>query len=104
MRIQSKLCHISEDKAVVKVNAWINGKNLGSALAEGLTVEIAEEKAITRLNKRLSNINTSEEKVNNNIDSNKSTNRKEEKINGVVKLICLKKHLMFLRNLSMRIL
>ena len=53
MRIESKLCHVSENKVVVQVNGWINEKNLGSALAEGATVEIAEDKAILRLNKRV---------------------------------------------------
>ena len=53
MRIKSKLCHLSEDKAVVKVTGWINDKNIGSALAEGNTVELAEDKAIMRLNKRI---------------------------------------------------
>tara|TARA_Y100001968_G_C19304700_1_gene691001 strand:+ start:164 stop:886 length:723 start_codon:yes stop_codon:yes gene_type:complete len=57
MRIESNLCHISENKAIVKVNGWINDKNLGSALAEGSTVELAEDKAISRLNQRL-NITT----------------------------------------------
>ena len=37
MRIESKLCHISENKAVVQVNGWLNDRNLGSALAENLT-------------------------------------------------------------------
>ncbi len=53
MRIQSKLCHISESKVIVQVVGWLNDKNLGSAHAEGPTVEIAEDKAISRLNKRL---------------------------------------------------
>ena len=53
MRIKSKLCHLSENKAVVKVTGWINEKNIGNALAEGTTVEIAEDKAISRLNKRI---------------------------------------------------
>ena len=53
MRIESKLCHISENKAVVLVNGWLNDENLGSALAEAGTVEHAEEKAISRLKKRL---------------------------------------------------
>ena len=58
MRIESKLCHVSENKVVVKVNGWLNEKNLGSALAEGPTVEIAEDKAILRLLKRVDeNIN-----------------------------------------------
>tara|TARA_B100000945_G_scaffold183377_1_gene147074 strand:- start:1439 stop:2074 length:636 start_codon:yes stop_codon:yes gene_type:complete len=41
------------NKVVVKVNGWINDKNLGSALAEGPTVELAEDRAILRLNKRV---------------------------------------------------
>ena len=53
MRIESKLCHVSENKAIVKVSGWVNDQNLGSALAEGLSVEDAEDKAISRLNKRL---------------------------------------------------
>ncbi len=53
MRIESKLCHVSVNKVVVKVNGWINDKNLGSALAEGPTVELAEDRAILRLNKRV---------------------------------------------------
>ena len=53
MRIESKLCHLSENKAVVQVYGWINEKNVGSALAEGTTVELAEDKAILRLNKRI---------------------------------------------------
>ena len=68
MRIESKLCHISENKAVVQVNGWLNDRNLGSALAEGPTVEVAEDKAISRLNERIkadtkdvSSINTNNE-------------------------------------------
>ena len=57
MKIESKLCHLSENKAVVQVSGWINDKGLGSALAEGTTVEIAEDKAISRLKKRLNSLN-----------------------------------------------
>ena len=51
MRIETKLCHISENKAIVQVNGWLNEKNVGSALAEATTVELAEDKAILRLNR-----------------------------------------------------
>mgnify|MGYP001284749835 CR=1 FL=1 len=54
MRIESKLCHLSENKAIVQVQGWLNDKNIGSALAEGTTVEDAEDKAISRLNNRIS--------------------------------------------------
>ena len=77
MRIESKLCHISENKAVVLVKAWLNNKCLGSALAEGATVEIAEDKAILRLNKRI-NAET------NNVERIKSIN--EEKIKNPLKV------------------
>jgi len=56
MRIESNLCHISENRTVVQVNGWINDIKIGSALAEGPTVEVAEDKAISRLNKRINPI------------------------------------------------
>ena len=64
MRIESKLCHISENKAVVQVNGWLNDINVGSALGEGSTVEDAEDNAISRLNTRLKSINNEEESNN----------------------------------------
>ncbi len=63
MRIESNLCHVSENRVVVQVIAWLNDKNLGSALAEGATVEIAEDKAISRLNKRINLITTKESPI-----------------------------------------
>ena len=53
MRFESKLCHLSDEKAIVQVYGWYNEKNLGSALAEGPTVEVAEDRAISRLSKRM---------------------------------------------------
>ena len=69
MRIKSKLCHLSENKAVVQVTGWINDKDIGSALAEGSTVEIAEDKAISRLDKRINNENNSENNIKINNDN-----------------------------------
>ena len=63
MRIESKLCHVSENKAIVKVSGWLNDQNLGSALAEGLSVEDAEDKAISRLHKRLNTKSTNEQEL-----------------------------------------
>tara|TARA_B100000214_G_scaffold358424_1_gene318917 strand:+ start:147 stop:806 length:660 start_codon:yes stop_codon:yes gene_type:complete len=63
MRIESKLCHLSENKAIVQVNGWLNEQKLGSALAEGVTVEIAEDKAISRLKKRLKTITNDESTI-----------------------------------------
>ncbi len=53
MRIESRLCHVSENKTIVLVTGWLNEQKLGSALAEGATVDLAEDKAISRLNKRI---------------------------------------------------
>lgn len=60
MRIESRICHVSENKTIVQVIGWSNDKNLGSALAEAPTVELAEDKAISRLNERL-NVGTNYE-------------------------------------------
>ncbi len=84
MRIESKLCHIAENKAVVQVYGWQNESNLGSALAEGPTVEVAEDRAISRLFKRLNivknnettKVSTGENKIKNplNVELPKNTN------------------------------
>tara|TARA_Y100001968_G_scaffold324167_1_gene362992 strand:- start:477 stop:1145 length:669 start_codon:yes stop_codon:yes gene_type:complete len=78
MRIDSKLCHISENKAVVQVNGWLNEKHLGSALAEGQTVEIAEDKAISRLNRRISILKSNESTSNSINEENNKTPIKVE--------------------------
>ena len=75
MRIESKLCHITENKAVVKVNGWLNENKIGSALAEASTVEVAEDKAISRLKKRINGEGIKEE---NSIH--------EDKINKTIKV------------------
>ncbi len=77
MRIESKLCHVSDNKAVVQVIGWLNDEKIGSALAEGTSVEIAEDKAISRLNKRISTFT-------NNLQTKKSNN--EEKSNKPLKV------------------
>ena len=88
MRIESKLCHISESKAVVQVNGWLNEQNLGSALAEGPTVEVAEDKAISRLNKRINNAqNNGKIRESTLIDNSKTLSKvelpKSEKIDNI---------------------
>ena len=70
MRIESKLCQLTENKAVVQVSGWINDKSLGSALAEGSSVEDAEDKAISRLKLRL-NMTSNEMKIGNSKDVDK---------------------------------
>ena len=53
MRFESKLRHVSDNKVIVHVTGWLNDQNLGSALGEGATVEVAEDRAIARLNNRI---------------------------------------------------
>ena len=78
MRIESKLCHLTENKAIVQVNGWVDEKNLGSALAEGPTVEVAEDNAISRLNKRLKIVtNGFSSKHSNNEDTTKTSIKNE---------------------------
>ena len=72
MRIESKLCHLSENKAVVLVNGWLNDKNVGSALAEAVTVDLAEDKAISRLKKRINDNNNNIDNESNIDKSNKN--------------------------------
>jgi len=69
MRIETKLCHLSENKAVVHVCGWVNDKNVGSALGEASTAELAEDNAIYRLKKRLTNINKDDNKTDINTDN-----------------------------------
>ena len=88
MRIESKLCHFSENRVIVQVIGWINEKNVGSALAEGSKVEEAEDKAITRLKQRISLSNIQEENIVKPIASkiNKEINieiSKNEKIDSI---------------------
>ncbi len=73
MRIESKLCHISENKVIVQVIGWVNDKSVGIALAEGSTVEIAEDQAILRLNKRFNSISNNEV-INKELTSTKEKN------------------------------
>ena len=73
MRIESNLCHISENRTVVQVNGWINDIKIGSALAEGPTVEVAEDKAISRLNKRINAVTKDDTSIKSiNEDKNKT--------------------------------
>ncbi len=53
MRFDSELLYTDTVRIIVKVNGWEGDKELGSSLAQGETVEIAEDKAINRLSKRL---------------------------------------------------
>ena len=90
MRIDSKVCHLSGNKVIVQVIGWVNEKNVGSALAEAETVEHAEDKAILRLNKRLSQINKYETNIKLNYGSNNNNNhykdetfKKEENVESI---------------------
>ena len=63
---------MSENKAVVLVNGWLNDKNVGSALAEAVTVDLAEDKAISRLKKRINDNNNNIDNESNIDKSNKN--------------------------------
>ena len=69
MHISSELLYTDNEKVIVKVSGWEGSKGLGSALAQGKTVEIAEDNAITRLNQRLDLNKVNPGKENNTIKS-----------------------------------
>ena len=62
MRIESKLCHVSENRVIVQVTGWAKDQNLGSSLAEGKTVEDAEDKAVSILKKRINQLTSDDTK------------------------------------------
>ncbi len=63
MNFRSKLLHIDSDRVVVCVTAWENDKILGNSMGESQSAELAEDRAIMRLQERLTkkqeNSNTS---------------------------------------------
>ena len=81
MLIQSELCHIEANRTIVRVSAWKGEKSLGSALGEGPTVEIAEDKGIKRLMDRikLENLVSSDELIERNKVTIHSTNEDKNK-------------------------
>ena len=76
MRIQSELCHIDENRAVVRVSAWDDQLNLGSTLGEGPTTRVAEENGIKQLIKRIS---LGEELLNYYLLNDENNNHKADK-------------------------
>tara|TARA_B100000700_G_C14989102_1_gene830346 strand:+ start:146 stop:814 length:669 start_codon:yes stop_codon:yes gene_type:complete len=77
MRFESNLCHISDNKVIVRVQGWIEKISAGSALAEASTVEEAEDKAISRLKQRV---------INKKSDQNSFNKNKEIKITNHIKV------------------
>ena len=53
MEIRAELCHVDTLRCVVRVEAWRDGEQLGSALGEAAHAEEAEERALERLRQRL---------------------------------------------------
>ena len=78
MRIESKLCHVSENKTIVQVIGWSSDKNLGTALGEGPTVEHAEDRAISRLKERLNTKSNMETSISSNKENKIKTPLKIE--------------------------
>lgn len=70
MRIEANLCHVDDNKVIVRVEGWIDNNSLGSALGQGSSVDLAEDKAIARLKFRLNNNKniTPQENPNKDID------------------------------------
>ena len=89
MRIESKLCHVSENKTIVQVTALVNDKVIGIALAEGTTVELAEDNAISRLNKRINHVKNDERSIKpkNEINIKKLQRNESEKIKNNEQII-----------------
>ena len=54
MNIEINLCHIDHERVIVKVQAFEGGDSLGSSLGEGKTIDLAEQRAIEKLNIRIS--------------------------------------------------
>ena len=85
MRIESKLCHVSENKVIVQVTGWNNEQNLGSSLAEGISVEVAEDKAILRLNRRINSKTSHETKQKLDYEDNAKVQFKVQSPNNIKK-------------------
>ena len=69
---QSELCHIDSSRIIVKVSAWEGNTLMGSALAEGKSVEVAEESGIQRLQQRLSKGNKGEPTISQFVEPHKN--------------------------------
>ena len=100
MRIESKLCHISEIIAVVRVEGFINNKSIGSSHGEGRTVEIAEDKAIYRLTQRINNFESNQTEVSSKgndyykklVELHNSSSKKPMTVEDIGGLECSKCH------------
>jgi hypothetical protein len=53
MQLKARLVHAEAGRRVVRVSAWHQGTCLGSALGEAESAEVAEDRAIERLQQRL---------------------------------------------------
>jgi hypothetical protein len=53
MQLKARLVHAEAGRRVVRVSAWHQGACLGSALGEAESAEVAEDRAIERLQQRL---------------------------------------------------
>tara|TARA_Y100001968_G_scaffold136799_1_gene124968 strand:- start:9741 stop:10406 length:666 start_codon:yes stop_codon:yes gene_type:complete len=84
MRIESHLCHISENRAIVLSKGWNENDYIGSALGEATTAEEAEDKAILRLKQRLNSGRFKDTAVKNKFDSIDIERNKGEINNEIV--------------------
>ena len=52
------LCHIDNNRIILKISAWNENERIGSTLGLGSSIDLAEEDAIKRLQRRLSSSRT----------------------------------------------
>ena len=64
MQIRAELCHVDTLRCIVRVEAWLDGSQQGSALGEAATAEEAEERALQRLNSRLGSTEVPQQPLN----------------------------------------
>ncbi|AAQ00044.1 MULTISPECIES: hypothetical protein [Prochlorococcus] len=66
MQINSELCHVDDEKIIVRITALENQIQLGSALGQGSNVHEAEESAIQQLLTRLKEYQKIQSSINSN--------------------------------------
>ncbi len=73
MRVHSELCHIDENRVVVRISAYIKQESLGSALGEGKNVQDAEDNALFRLKARINEAKASSQLYKKNLADHEHT-------------------------------
>ena len=74
MRYETELSHIDSTRVIVRVSAWSDQLPLGSTLAQADNVDLAESKAISKLNNRLNKKSHYDDSISLDIKSSNSLN------------------------------